>query len=174
MTQTSLALQPILQELSQVPSRIPPIPWRDPHTVSPVTLAAYIQMMEAQCGGPTDSADLRTCLGMAYAMNFDIYRSLDSFEAAVQIDPSHFFAKLKYSELLYRIRTLHRAEEETLRALELANNGWELSLARAQLKEIRRLLRKGNERPAMGASWHGPAFLAGGAAVLFGLALIFR
>jgi uncharacterized 2Fe-2S/4Fe-4S cluster protein (DUF4445 family) len=111
---------------------------------------------------------------MAYAMNFDVYRSLDSFEAAVQIDPSHFFAQLKYSELLYRIRTLHRAEEETLRAIELANNGWELSLARSQLKEIRRLLRKGNERPAMMASWRRPALLAVGVAALFGLAAIFR
>jgi hypothetical protein len=162
-----------MQQLSAAPSRLPSIPWRDPHSVSPLTLAEYIQMLEAQ-GESSDSADLRTCLGMAYAMNFDVYRSLDSFEAAMQIDPSHFFAQLKYSELLYRIRTLHRAEEETLRALELANNGWELSLARLQLKEIRRLLRKGNERPAMTASWRRPALLAGGAAVLFGLALIFR
>jgi hypothetical protein len=156
------------------PSRLPTIPWRDPYTVSPSKLAEYIQTLEAQRGGHSDSADLRTCLGMAYAMNFDVYSSLDSFEAAVRIDPSHFFAQLKYSELLYRIRTLRRAEEETLRALELANNGWELSLARAQLKEIRRLLRKGNERPAMTASWLRPAILAAGIAVLFGLALIFR
>ncbi len=174
MSQASLALKPIMQQLSAAPSRLPPIPWRDPHTVSPQRLAEYIQILEAQCGGPSDSADLRTCLGMAYAMNFDVYRSLDSFEAAVQIDPSHFFAQLKYSELLYRIRTLHRAEEETLRAIELANNGWELSLARSQLKEIRRLLRKGNERPAMMASWRRPALLAVGVAALFGLAAIFR
>jgi hypothetical protein len=174
MSQTSFALQPAIALLSAAPSRLPSIPWRDPHTVSAVKLTAYIQSLQAQCGGPSDSADLRTCLGMAYAMNFDVYRSLDSFEAAVQMDPSHFFAQLKYSELLYRIRTLHRAEEETLRALELANNGWELSLARAQVKEIRRLLRKGNERPAMIASWRRPAILVGAASVLFGLALILR
>ena len=171
MPETSLIV-PIAN--APAPSRLPAIPWRDPYTVSPSKLAEYIQTLEAQRGGHSDSADLRTCLGMAYAMNFDVYSSLDSFEAAVQIDSSHFFAQLKYSELLYRIRTLHRAEEETLRALERANNGWELSLARAQLKEIRRLLRKGNERPAMIASWRRPAILAGGAVVLFGLALIFR
>jgi hypothetical protein len=171
MAETSLIL-PIANVAA--PSRLPSIPWKDPHSVSPSKLAEYIQTLDAQCGGPSDSADLRTCLGMAHAMNYDVYRSLDSLEAAVRIDPSHFFAQLKYSELLYRIRTLHRAEEETLKALELANNGWELSLARAQLKEIRLLLRKGNERPAMTASWRRPAFLAGGAVVLFGLALIFR
>jgi hypothetical protein len=174
MPQTSLALHAAIVPLSESPSGLPSIPWRDPHTVSPARLAEYIQSLQAQCGGPSDSPDLRTCLGMAHAMNYDVYRSLDSFEAAVRMDPSHFFAQLKYSELLYRIRTLHRAEEETLKALELANNGWELSLARAQLKEIRRLLRKGNERPAMMASWRGPAILAGAAAVLFGVALILR
>jgi hypothetical protein len=171
MSETSLVFQP---NMLAAPSRLPSIPWRDPHTVSPAKLAEYIQVLEAQCGGLSDSADLRTCLGMAHAMNFDVYRALDTFEAAVRIDPSHFFAQLKYSELLYRIRTLRRAEQETLRALELANNGWELSLARTQLKEIRRLLQKGNERPAMIAAWRVPALLAGGAAVLFGLALIFR
>jgi hypothetical protein len=111
---------------------------------------------------------------MAHAMNFDVYRSLDSFEAAVTLDPSHFFAQLKYSELLYRIRTLRRAERETLKALELANNGWELSLARAQLKEIRALLRKGSERPALPATWRRPAFWAATATALIGLALLFR
>ena len=174
MSQPSVAPQPVIASLSAAPSRLPSIPWRDPHTVSPAKLGEYIRTLEAQCGASSDSADLRTCLGMAYAMNFDVYRSLDAFEAAVQMDPSHFWAQLKYSELLYRIRTLHRAEEETLRALELANNGWELSLARAQLKKIRQLLRNGNERPAMMASWRRPAILGVGAALLCGLALIFR
>jgi hypothetical protein len=174
MAETSLTLQSIVQQMSAAPSRLPPIPWRDPHTVSPSKLAEYIQLLEAECGKFPESADLRTCLGMAYAMNFDVYRSMDAFEASIEMDPSHFFAQLKYSELLYRIRTLHRAERETLKALELANNGWELSLARAQLKEIRRLLRKGNERPAMTASWRRPALLCAGAAALFGLALLFR
>jgi hypothetical protein len=160
--------------LEQLPSRLPPIPWRDPHTVSPAKLAEYIQALDAECRRLPESADLCTCLGMAHAMNFDVYRSLDSFERAVAIDASHFFAQLKYAELLYRIRTLHRAEQETLKALELANNGWELSLARTQLKEIRRLLRKGNERPAMAASWRRATLVFASAGLLAGLALVFR
>jgi hypothetical protein len=171
MAEGLLARQPIVEQL---PSRLPPIPWRDPHTVSPAKLAEYIQALDAECGRLPESADLRTCLGMAHAMNFDVYRSMDSFENAVAIDASHFFAQLKYAELHYRIRTLHRAEQETLKALGLANNGWELSLARAQLKEIRRLLRKGNERPAMTPSWRRAAFVCVGAALLAGLALVFR
>jgi hypothetical protein len=117
MAETTVTLQPITQQLSAAPSRLPPIPWRDPHTVSPSKLAEHIQILKAQCGQFPESVDLRTCLGMAYAMNFDVYRSMDAFEASVAMDPSHFFAQLKYSELLYRLRTLHRAEEETLKAL---------------------------------------------------------
>jgi len=164
MEETSLTLS----------SRLPAVPWRDPHTVSPERLAGYIEVLEQQCREYPASADLQTCLGMAHAMNFDVYRSQDAFEAAIALDPSHFFAQLKYSELLYRLRILQRAHQETLKALELAGNGWELSLARGQLKEIRRLLRKGNERPALMASWRRPALLLASVALLAGLAVILR
>ena len=40
-----------------------------------------------------------------------------------------------------------RAERETLKAIDLAGNGWELSLARKQLQEIRRLMREGTQKP---------------------------
>jgi hypothetical protein len=45
------------------------LPWRDPHTVPPGDLEAYIQKLERACAVQPRSADLRTCLGMAYAMN---------------------------------------------------------------------------------------------------------
>jgi tetratricopeptide (TPR) repeat protein len=134
------------------PLRILPVPWRDPHTVSPAQLAEYIGMLEKSCELNPRSADLRTCLGMAYAMNFDVYKSMDALEAAVQLDETHFLAQLKYAELLYRLRALPRAEQETSKALELAGNGWEYSLARKQLQEIRRLIREGTQKP----EWNKP------------------
>ena len=48
---------------------------------------------------------------MAYAMNFEVYKSMDALETAVGLDDTHFFAQMKYSELLYRLRALERAEE---------------------------------------------------------------
>ncbi len=144
----SAELTTISGELAQsAPLRLPPVPWRDPHTVSPAKLREYIQTLETACGENPRSADLRTCLGMAHAMNFDVYRSMDALEAAVQLEPDNFFAQLKYAELHYRLRALHRAEEETLKASELARNNWELSLARKQLLEIRRLMREGTQKP---------------------------
>ena len=135
-------------ELTQAqPVRLPAVPWRDPYTVSPGDLAAYIRNLELACEQNPGSADLRTCLGMAHAMNYDVYKSMDALGAAVGLDPDSFWAQLKFSELYYRLRALVRAETETLKAVELATNAWELSLARKQLQEIRRLMRDGTQKP---------------------------
>ena len=129
--------------LQPQPQVLPPVPWRDPHTVPPEELQEHIQRLEATCLEHPRSADLRTCLGMAYAVNYDVHKSMDALEAATAIDPTHFWAQLKYSELQYRLRALPYAEKETLKALDLAQNSWQLSIARKQLQEIRRLLREG-------------------------------
>jgi tetratricopeptide (TPR) repeat protein len=121
--------------------QLPVVPWRDPQTVSPRVLSEYIQQLETACLEEPESADLRTCLGMAYAVNFEVYKSLDALEDATAIDPMHFWAQLKYGELLYRLRALNRAEEETLKALELAQNSLQLSVARKQLQQVRELSR---------------------------------
>jgi len=144
--------------VTQVPAlRLPPVPWRDPHTVSPTQLAEYIGILERACEQNPRSADVRTCLGMAYAMNYEVYKSMDALEYAVQVEPEHFFAQLKLSELLYRLRALVRAEQETLKALDLATNAWELSLARKQLQEIRKLMREGTQKPEWTKSLTTPA-----------------
>src|SRR5689334_12533100 len=101
------------------PIRPLPVPWRDPHTVLPAELKEYIGFLEKACEEYPGSADLRTCLGVAHAMNYDVYKSMDALEAAVGLDQTHFFAQLKYSELFYRLRALPRAEEETLKAVNL-------------------------------------------------------
>jgi hypothetical protein len=122
---------------------LPPVPWRDPQTVSPAELSAYIQNLEQACVANPRSADLRTCLGMAYAVNFEVYKSMDALEAATAIDPQNFWAQLKYAELQYRLRALAVAEVETIKAVDLAENQWHLNLARKQLKEVRRLRQEG-------------------------------
>ena len=145
---TSLAPTSVQVPGSPETLRLPPIPWRDPHEVSPGELTGYIQLLERACLEQPQSADLRTCLGMAYAMNFEVYKSMDALEAATQLEPDHFFAQLKYAELFYRLRALLRAEVETKKSLDLAHNAWEISLARKQLQEIRRLMREGTQKPA--------------------------
>ena len=156
------------------PSRLPPVPWRDPHTVSPAKLAEYIRSLEEACQREPLSADLRTCLGMAHAMNYDVYKSMDALELAVELEPANFFAQLKLSELHYRLRALVRAESETLKAVDLATNAWELSLARKQLQEIRRLRREGTQKPEWTKPLAAPAFWLAAMVVVLSLAVYWK
>jgi hypothetical protein len=174
---TTFELIPAGQALVQTPAgpvRVLPIPWRDPHTVEPEQLAQYITMLERACVEHPQNADFRTCLGMAHAMNYDVYRSMDALEEARRIDPENFFAQLKFSELHYRLRALDRAEEETLQAVNMAGNGWELSLARKQLAEIRRLKREGTQKPAWTKSLNVPVVMLVLMTVIGGMLLAWK
>jgi hypothetical protein len=131
---------------------LPIVQWRDPQTVSPEQLSTQIQLMERACLENPQSVELRTSLGMAYAMDYQVYKSMEALEAATAMDPDHFWAQLKYAELQYRLRALPAAEQETLKAVNLARNPWELNVARRQLQEIRRLLREGTRTIA----WNKP------------------
>ena len=167
-------IRPAALELNRgaAPVRILPVPWRDPQSVSKEDLAIHIGSLEQACQENPRSADLRTCLGMAYAMNYDVYKSMDALELAVDLDETHFLAQLKLSELFYRLRALPKAEEETLKAVNLAQNGWELSLARKQLQEIRRLIREGTQKPAWVKSLKMPALALVALAAVFGLIMV--
>jgi hypothetical protein len=137
-----MATAELVATRSLVPSGepfVPLVPWRDPHTVPPAALSEYIQDLERACSEQPGSADLRTCLGIAYAVNHDVYKSLDALETATSADRRHFWAQLKYAELYFRLRALPRAEEETLKAADLAASPLQLAMARRQLQEIRKL-----------------------------------
>jgi hypothetical protein len=116
---------------------LPPVPWRDPYSVASADLAEYIGKLEASCAANPQSADLRVCLGIAHAVNYDVYSSMDALDAARALDPEHFWAQMKYAELQCRLGVLEAAEEETRRAADLAQNPLQLAVARKQLKEIR-------------------------------------
>lgn len=154
--------------------RLPPVPWRDPSLVSRAKLAEYIRSLEASCELNPRSADLRTCLGMAYAMNYEVYKSMDALEVAVQLEPENFFAQLKLAELSYRLRALVRAEQETIKAVDLARNAWELSLASKQLHEIRRLMRDGTQKPEWTKQLAPPALWLAAMTIILCLAVYLR
>jgi hypothetical protein len=157
-----------------IPQRIPAVPWRDPHTVSPEKLAGHIRSLERACLEDPSSAGLRTCLGMAYAMNYEVYKSMDALEAAINLEPDHFFAQLKYAELHYRLRALVRAEQETIRALDLASNACEFSIARNQLQQIRKLMREGTQKPEWTKPLKNPAFCLLALMTILSAAVYFR
>ena len=141
-------------------SSLPAVPWRDPHTVSPRDLAAYIGSLEQSCRENPGSPEIWTCLGMAYAVNHDVVKSMDALETAAEVAPTYFWARLKYGELHYRLRALDAAEEETLKAVELAENALQLSMARKQLKEIRAINPQRVRRDAPASAWGQALFLS--------------
>src|SRR6266849_4403904 len=149
MTATTTAMQPRPGALApgiEFP-RLPALPWRDPHSVPPEELAKAIASLKEACALNPANADLCVCLGIAHAMNYDVYSSLDALEEARALEPRSFFAQFKFTELQYRLRALNAAETETVQALELASNPWELAQARHQLSEIRRMTREGTIKP---------------------------
>ena len=139
MSDNALVLNATARLVPQAPSSLPSVPWRDPHSVAPKDLAAYIAQLEQACVDYPQSSEVRTCLGIAHAVNYDVYKSMDALEDARAVDPDNFWAQLKYAELHYRLRALNKAEEETRRAAELAQNPLQLALARKQMKDIREL-----------------------------------
>jgi hypothetical protein len=136
---------------------LPPVPWRDLHSVAPGELTAYIQQLEGACLANPKSADLRTCLGMAHAVNYDVYKSMDALEDARAVEPENFWAQLKYAELHYRLRALNRAEEETRKAANLARDPFQLATARQQMKEIRQLQHSAVRNVDWTKPWARPA-----------------
>ncbi len=167
MTDMQQTLQPIptairLERAPLAPASLPvllPTLWRDPHSVAPEQLKDIVARLETACAQYPESADLRTCLGMAHAIGYDAYRSQDAFEQARLLDPQNFWAQLKYSELMYRLRALPLSEKETLRALDLAQDSIQIAMARRQLQEIRRLMRKGTKKPEWTKSLGWPALI---------------
>jgi hypothetical protein len=145
---------------------MPTVPWRDPHTVSPENLAVYIRKLENAYLERPQSANLLTCLGMAYAVNYEINKSMDALETATQLEPENFWAQQKLAELHYRLRTLVVAEREALRAVDLARNQWQLAIARKQLNTIRQLRHQGTRD----VTWDKP--LTAPALVVFGMILL--
>ena len=140
---------------------------------SPSELAATIGELERACLENPKSAALWTCLGIAYAVNYDVTKSLDALETATQVEPDHFWAQLKYGELQYRLRVLRNAEATTLKAETLAENPWQLSLARKQLKEIRKLTGGKSLQPGLVKPQRlVPALLCSAVIVVVGLASI--
>jgi hypothetical protein len=150
------------------------VPWRDPHAIPPTELAAYIGALEQACLDNPRSADLRTVLGMAHAVNYDVPKSMEALEVAVSLDPENFWASLKYAELHYRLRALNRAEELTTTALNLATNGWQLSLARKQLQEVRTLKRNSTRNLSWKMPIAGPIMALSAALLAVAVAFIWR
>ena len=94
--------------------------------------------------------EVRVLLGMALCVDLQAQKAMEEMREAVRIDPDCFIARLKFGELLMRLRVCDQAAEQTQCAAQLASNAVQSELARRQAATIRTMLREGIERGGYG------------------------
>ncbi|HWA95897.1 MAG TPA: tetratricopeptide repeat protein [Terracidiphilus sp.] len=90
--------------------------------------------------------EVRVLLGMALSVNLEAQEAMEVLREAVAINPDCYIARLKFGELLMRLRVCDQAAEHTQRAAQLASNAVQSELARRQAATIRTMRREGVER----------------------------
>ena len=91
-------------------------------------------------------AEMRVLLAMALCVDLQAQQAMEELRIAVEQAPDSFIARLKYGELLMRLRICQRAAEQTHKAAQLAANVAQSEMARRQSTTIRTMLREGVER----------------------------
>ena len=94
--------------------------------------------------------EIRVLLGMALCVDLQAQEALEQLREAARQAPDCFIARLKFGELLMRLRICSQAAEETKKAAQLAENDYQADLARKQAATIRTMLREGIERGGYG------------------------
>ena len=87
---------------------------------------------------------------MALCVDLQAQEALEQLREATRQAPDCFIARLKFGELLMRLRICSQAAEETKKAAQLAENDYQADLARKQAATIRTMLREGIERGGYG------------------------
>lgn len=120
--------------------------FRDPRVLEPAERAELVTRLRAAAELNPHVAELRVLLGMALCVDLQAQQAMDELRIAVEQAPDSFIARLKYGELLMRLRICQRAAEETHKAAQLATNAAQSEMARRQAAAIRTMLREGVER----------------------------
>lgn len=95
-------------------------------------------------------AEIRVMLGMALCVDLQVQPAMEEMREAVKMAPDSFIARLKFGELLMRLRVCDQAAEHTHEAALLASNTVQSELARRQAATIRTMMREGIERGGYG------------------------
>jgi tetratricopeptide (TPR) repeat protein len=114
----------------------PPIP-KGLEAICADRVSEYIRFLEQALRRDPASADLHTCLGLAHIKSGDVYQALACLERAIALDGNHFFARIRYADLLFRIRAFPQAMRQGKRARSLARSGSEWRMAQTLLADVR-------------------------------------
>jgi hypothetical protein len=120
--------------------------FRDPRVLEPKERCNLIAQLRSAVEIEPHVPELRVLLGMALCVDLQAQEALEYLREATRQAPDCFIARLKFGELLMRLRICDQAADETQKAAQLATNDIQAELARRQAATIRTMLREGIER----------------------------
>ena len=124
--------------------------FRDPRVLEPHERGDLIALLRRAVDLTPQVPEVRVLLGMALCVDLQAQEAMEEMREAVNTDPDCFIARLKFGELLMRLRVCDQAAEQTQCAAQLASNAVQSELARRQAATIRTMLREGIERGGYG------------------------
>ncbi len=124
--------------------------FRDPRALEPSERGDLIAELRAAVELEPHVPEIRVLLGMTLCVDLQVQEALEQLREAARQGPNCFVARLKFGELLMRLRICSQAAEETQKAAQLATNDFQAELARKQAAAIRTMLREGIERGGYG------------------------
>ena len=120
--------------------------FRDPRVLEPQERRDLIAQLRTALELEPHVPEIRVLLGMALCVDLQAQEALEQLREASRQAPDCFIARLKFGELLMRLRICDQAAEETQKAARLAANAFQSDQARKQAAMIRTMLREGIER----------------------------
>lgn len=120
--------------------------FRDPRILQPNERQDLIARLREAVELAPQVPEIRVMLGMALCVDLQAQEAMEQMREAVKQAPDSFIARLKFGELLMRLRICDQAAEHTQKAAELASNDVQSDLARRQAATIRTMRREGIER----------------------------
>lgn len=124
--------------------------FRDPRTLEADERRELVVKLRETVDLDPHVPETRVLLGMALCVDLQPQEALEQLRQATQQAPDCFIARLKFGELLMRLRICGQAAEETQAAAKLAVNAAQSELARKQAATIRTMMREGIERGGYG------------------------
>ena len=162
MNKLSHSVRSIDEELSIAPAAAAPVAlpvllgrettnvlermFRDPRVLEPEERRDLVTQLQNAVELAPNVPEIRVVYGMALCVDLQAQEAMEQMREAARQAPDCFIARLKFGELLMRLRICRQAEEETQKAAELATNAAQSDLARKQAATIRTMLREGIER----------------------------
>jgi uncharacterized protein HemY len=133
---------PLEPETSRILERM----FRDPRVLEPRERGDLIAQLRDAAALAPQIPEIKVLLGMALCVDLQAQEAMEVMREAVNLAPDCFIARLKFGELLMRLRVCDQASEHTQRAAQLASNAVQSELARKQAATLRTMLREGIER----------------------------